>query len=64
MRLHFSSALAKVGGCHRLMLQSQLVLGVISFLSIGRVCFWRAHKLADGFSVTRLETPSLLVKRF
>lgn len=46
------------------MLQSQLVLGVISFLSIGRDCFWRAHKLADGFSVTRFETPSLLVKRF
>lgn len=46
------------------MLQSQLVLGVISFLSTGRDCFWRAHKLADGFSVTRFETPSLLVKRF
>lgn len=52
------------GGCHRLMFQIQLVLGVISFLSIGRDCFWRAHKLADGFSVTRFETPSLLVKRF
>ena len=61
MRLHFSSALAKVGGCHRLMLQSQHVLGVIPLLSIGRVCFWRAHKLADGFSVTRLETPSLVM---
>ena len=46
------------------MLQSQLVLGVIPFLSIGRVCFWRAHKLADGFSVTHLETPLLQVKRF
>ena len=64
MRLHFSSALAKVGGCHRLVLQSQLVLGVISFLSIGRVYFQRTHRLAGGFSVTSLETPSLLVKRF
>ena len=43
------------------MFQIQLVLGVISFLSIGRVCFQRAHKLADGFFVKRLETPSLVM---
>ncbi len=49
------------GGCHRFMFQSQLVLGVISFLSIGRVCFQRAHKLADVFFVKRLETPSLVM---
>lgn len=49
------------GDCHRIMFQIQLVLGVISFLSIGRGCFRRAHKLADGFSVTRLEMPSLVM---
>lgn len=57
----FSECAGKGGGCHRLMLQSQLVLGVISFLFIGRVCFRRAHKLVDGFFVKRLETPSLVM---
>ena len=57
----FFECAGKGGGCHRLVLQSQLVLGVISFLSIGRVCFWRAHKLADGFFVKRLEMPSLVM---
>lgn len=60
----FSECAGKGGGRHRLVLQIQLVLGMISFLSIGRVCFRRAHKLADGLSVTHLETPLLLVKRF
>lgn len=60
----FSECAGKGGGRHRLVLQIQLVLGMISFLSIGRGCFRRAHKLADGLSVTHLETPLLLVKRF
>ena len=57
----FSECAGKGVGRHRLVLQIQLVLGMISFLSIGRVCFRRAHKLADGFFVKRLEMPSLVM---
>ena len=53
----FSEFTGKDGSYHRLVLQIQLVLGMISFLSIGRVCFRRAHKLADGLSVKINEMP-------